>query len=197
MKRFSTKMLCRAGVIAALYCVLTWALGPLSYGTLGFQIRLAEALTLLPLFYIESIPALYVGCLLANVFSGYGGWDIGLGSLCTLIAALCTYGVGRLFRSNMPLKLIFGGLFPVFINAFGIPFVMILAGSTELGYWANFVSLLVTQSVWVYGLGIPLALTVRTLQKKGVSVLQPVPLWQKRTAPAQERADALPQNPAK
>ena len=197
MKRFSTKMLCRAGVIAALYCVLTWALGPLSYGTLGFQIRLAEALTLLPLFYIESIPALYVGCLLANVFSGYGGWDIGLGSQCTLIAALCTYGVGRLFRSNMPLKLIFGGLFPVFINAFGIPFVMILAGSTELGYWANFVSLLVTQSVWVYGLGIPLSLTVRALQKKGVSVLQPVPLWQKRTAPAQERADALPQNPAK
>ena len=197
MKRFSTKMLCRAGVIAALYCVLTWALGPLSYGTLGFQIRLAEALTLLPLFYIESIPALYVGCLLANVFSGYGGWDIGLGSLCTLIAALCTYGVGRLFRSNMPLKLIFGGLFPVFINAFGIPFVMILAGSTELGYWANFVSLLVTQSVWVYGLGIALALTVRALQKKGVSVLQPVPLWQKRTEPAQERADALPQNSAK
>ena len=95
------------------------------------------------------------------------------------------------------LKLIFGGLFPVFINAFGIPFVMILAGSTELGYWANFVSLLVTQSVWVYGLGIPLALTVRALQKKGVSVLQPVPLWQKRTEPAQERADALPQNPAK
>ena len=197
MKRFSTKMLCRAGVIAALYCVLTWALGPLSYGTLGFQIRLAEALTLLPLFYIESIPALYVGCLLANVFSGYGGWDIGLGSLCTLIAALCTYGVGRLFRPNMPLKLIFGGLFPVFINAFGIPFVMILADSTELGYWANFVSLLVTQSVWVYGLGIPLMLTVNALVKKGVSVLQPAPLWQKHPAESAKTAAPLPQTEQK
>ncbi len=192
MKRFSTKMLCRAGVIAALYCVLTWALGPLSYGTLGFQIRLAEALTLLPLFYIESIPALYVGCLLANVFSGYGGWDIGLGSLCTLIAALGTFACGKLFARNMPLKLLFGGLFPVFANAFGIPFVMILAGSTELGYWANFLSLLVTQSVWVFGLGIPLALTVRALQKKGVAVLQPVPLWQKR-AQTQEAPPAQPQ----
>lgn len=197
MKRFSTKMLCRAGVIAALYCVLTWALGPLSYGTLGFQIRLAEALTLLPLFYIESIPALYVGCLLANVFSGYGGWDIGLGSLCTLIAALCTYGVGRLFRPNMPLKLIFGGLFPVFINAFGIPFVMILADSTELGYWANFVSLLVTQSVWVYGLGIPLMLTVNALVKKGVSVLQPAPLWQKHPAESAKTAAPQPQTEQK
>lgn len=179
MKRFSTKMLCRAGVIAALYCVLTWALGPLSYGTLGFQIRLAEALTLLALFYVESIPALYVGCLLANVFSGYGGWDIGLGSLCTLAAAIGTYGCGRLI-GNMPLKLLCGGLFPVLLNAFGIPFVMILAGSTELGYWANFVSLLVTQSVWVFGLGIPLALTVQALQKKGVAVLQPVPLRQRQ-----------------
>lgn len=190
MKRFSTKMLCRAGVIAALYCVLTWALGPLSYGTLGFQIRLAEALTLLALFYIESIPALYVGCLLANVFSGYGGWDIGLGSLCTLVAAIGTYGVGRLMR-NMPLKLILGGLFPVLVNAFGVPCVMILAGSTELGYWANFVSLLVTQSVWVYGLGIPLMLTVNALVKKGVSVLQPAPLWQKH--PAADGKTAAPQ----
>lgn len=190
MKRFSTKMLCRAGVIAALYCVLTWALGPLSYGTLGFQIRLAEALTLLALFYIESIPALYVGCLLANVFSGYGGWDIGLGSLCTLVAAIGTYGVGRLMR-NMPLKLILGGLFPVLVNAFGVPCVMILADSTELGYWANFVSLLVTQSVWVYGLGIPLMLTVNALVKKGVSVLQPAPLWQKH--PAEDGKTAAPQ----
>lgn len=190
MKRFSTKMLCRAGVIAALYCVLTWALGPLSYGTLGFQIRLAEALTLLALFYIESIPALYVGCLLANVFSGYGGWDIGLGSLCTLVAAIGTYGVGRLVR-NMPLKLILGGLFPVLVNAFGVPCVMILADSTELGYWANFVSLLVTQSVWVYGLGIPLMLTVNALVKKGVSVLQPAPLWQKH--PAGDGKTAAPQ----
>ena len=196
MKRFSTKMLCRAGVIAALYCVLTWALGPLSYGTLGFQIRLAEALTLLALFYIESIPALYVGCLLANVFSVYGGWDIGLGSLCTLVAAIGTYGVGRLVR-NMPLKLILGGLFPVLVNAFGVPCVMILADSTELGYWANFVSLLVTQSVWVYGLGIPLMLTVNALVKKGVSVLQPAPLWQKHPAESAKTAAPQPQTEQK
>ena len=196
MKRFSTKMLCRAGIIAALYCVLTWALGPLSYGTLGFQIRLAEALTLLALFYIESIPALYVGCLLANVFSGYGGWDIGLGSLCTLVAAIGTYGVGRLVR-NMPLKLILGGLFPVLVNAFGVPCVMILADSTELGYWANFVSLLVTQSVWVYGLGIPLMLTVNALVKKGVSVLQPAPLWQKHPAESAKTAAPQPQTEQK
>ena len=62
MKKFTTKMLCRAGIVAALYAVLTFALGNLSFGTLGFQIRPAEALTILPLFYAECVPALFVGC---------------------------------------------------------------------------------------------------------------------------------------
>ena len=70
MKRSPTKMLCRAGIVAALYVVLTWPLGALAFGTLGFQIRPAEALTMLPLFYPEAIPALYVGCLIANIITG-------------------------------------------------------------------------------------------------------------------------------
>ena len=168
MKKFSTKMLCRAGIIAALYAVLTWPLGALSYGTLGFQIRPAEALTMLPLFYAESVPALYIGCMLANLFSGYGGWDIGLGSLCSLVAAAGTYLTGR-FVKNTPARLVLGGLFPVLVNAFGIPLVMLLAGSTGAGYWFNVLSMLVTQSVWVYGLGVPLYFGIRALRTKGIS----------------------------
>ena len=168
MKKFSTKMLCRAGIVAALYAVLTWVLGSFSYGTLGFQIRPAEALTLLPLFYAESVPALYVGCILANLLSAYGAWDIGLGSLCTLIAALLTFFTGK-FIKNTPLKLIVGGLFPVLINAFGIPCVMLLAGSAYAGYWFMFASLLVTQAVWVYALGVPLYFGVRSLRAKGIT----------------------------
>ncbi len=167
MKRFSTKKLCRAGIIAALYVVLTWPLGSLAFGTLGFQIRPAEALTMLPFFYVESIPALYVGCLLANVITG-NAWDIGLGSLCSLVAAALTWLAGR-FIKNTPLKLIVGGIFPVLVNAFAIPFVLILGGSAYAGYWFMFASLLVTQAVWVYALGIPLYYAVRALRAKGVS----------------------------
>ena len=115
MKRFTTKMLCRAGIVAALYVVLTWPLGALAFGTLGFQIRPAEALTMLPLFYPEAVPALYVGCLIANIITG-NAWDIGLGSLCSLIAALLTWGAGKLIK-NTPLKLIAGGIFPAGIVA--------------------------------------------------------------------------------
>ena len=168
MKRFSTKMLCRAGVIAALYVVLTWPLGSLAFGYMGFQIRPAEALTLLPVFYAESIPALYVGCLIANIITG-NMWDIGLGSLCSLVAALLTFATGKLIR-NTPLRLFIGGLFPVFVNAFVIPLVLILGGCAYAGYWFMFASLTLTQAVWVYGLGIPLCLGIDALRKKGVSV---------------------------
>ena len=57
---FTTKRICRAGIIAALYVALTWSFGQLSVQGL-LQIRPGEALTVLPLFYVEAIPALVVG----------------------------------------------------------------------------------------------------------------------------------------
>ena len=167
MKRFTTKMLCRAGIVAALYVVLTWPLGSLAFGYMGFQIRPAEALTMLPFYYAESIPALYVGCLLANMITG-NVWDISLGSLCSLAAAALTWLMGKFIR-NTPVKLIAGGIFPVLINAFVIPLVLILGGSAYAGYWFMFASLALTQAVWVYGLGIPLYFGIGALRKKGVS----------------------------
>lgn len=167
MKLFTTKRLCRAGIIAALYVALTWPLGSLAFGTLGFQIRPAEALTMLPFFYAESVPALYVGCLLANLITG-NAWDIGLGSLCSLAAAALTFLAGK-FIKNTPAKLIVGGVFPVLVNAFAIPLVLILGGSAYAGYWFMFASLALTQAVWVYGLGVPLYFGIAALRKKGVS----------------------------
>ena len=96
MKKFPAKAICRAGAIAALYAVLTIYLGNIAYGPL--QIRPAEALTLLPLLYLESVPALFVGCLIANLLSPYEAADIVVGSLLTLIAACLTYVMPRFFK---------------------------------------------------------------------------------------------------
>lgn len=165
MKNLSiTKKLCRAAVIAALYAAITWVLGSFAFGP--FQIRPAEALTLLPLFFPEAVPALYVGCVLANLLSGYGLYDIFLGSLATLIAALATYAVGKFVKNNI-LKICIGGFFPVIFNAVIIPFVIYLA-SGEVAYWATFFSLFLTQSVWIYGLGTPMYFALLKLIKKGV-----------------------------
>ena len=88
MKAFSTRSVARGAVIAALYCVLTLLLQPISYGPVQF--RVSEALTLLPVFTMDAIPGLAVGCLLANLLGGCAWYDIVFGTLATLIAAILT-----------------------------------------------------------------------------------------------------------
>lgn len=87
--------LAEAGLIGGVYAALCLILAPISYGPL--QVRVAEALTILPLFTPAAIPGLTVGCLIANLFSGgaAGGWDWLFGTLTTLVAALCTYALSR------------------------------------------------------------------------------------------------------
>lgn len=169
MQKWNTKKLARAAVIAALYAVVTWALGEAAFGPL--QIRPAEALCVLPLFFVEAVPGLYVGCMLANLMSGFGPWDIFLGSLATLFGALCTYGIGRVVKSDW-LKLLLGGIFPVLFNAFLIPAVMILGGLPDLVYWEQFAGMLITEGVWIYVLGTLLYFAIKKLRAKNVRVLQ-------------------------
>lgn len=164
---FTTRALARAGIIAALYVALTWVFGNLAYGPL--QIRPAEALCLLPIFFIEAVPGLFVGCALANLLSGYGIYDIAFGSLTTLIAAMLTFIIGLLLRRNL-LSAILGGIPPVLFNAIVIPFVIILGDTSTpmAAYWTMFGEFMLTQSVWVYALGIPLYFAVKKLRDKGV-----------------------------
>ena len=98
--------LTRAAIIAALYAALTLLLAPMSFGLV--QIRVSEAMTLLPILLAEAIPALAVGCLIANVLGGCTILDIVFGTLATLLAAVCT----RLLRSK-PLPAM---LMPVLFN---------------------------------------------------------------------------------
>lgn len=100
------RTLTRAAVIAALYAALTLLLAPISYGAM--QVRVSEGLTLLPMLFPEAAPALFVGCLLANLLGGSALPDIVLGSLTTLVAALLT----RRLRGNRLLA----ALPPVVLN---------------------------------------------------------------------------------
>ena len=168
--RFTTKRLCRAGIIAALYVALTYVFMPFAFGPL--QIRPAEALCILPLFFPEAVPALFAGCALANIVSQYSVFDVVIGSFTTLAAAFCTYQTGKHVKKEW-LRLFLGGLFPVLFNAFSIPFVIvIILGDTatyatlSIAYFTNVSIFLLTQTVWVYGGGVPLYFTVRRLRRK-------------------------------
>ena len=166
----TTRALARAGVVAALYAALTWVFGDLAYGPL--QIRPAEALCVLPIFFIETVPGLFVGCALANLLSGYGIYDIAFGSLTTLLAAILTFIIGILLNRNL-LSAILGGIPPVIFNAVVIPFVIILgdASTPMAAFWTMFGEFLLTQSIWIYALGLPLYFAVKRLRDKGVKVL--------------------------
>ena len=87
-KLLNTRSLCISAVIAALYAALTLLLAPLSFGAV--QLRVSEALTLLPMVLPQAIPGLFVGCLIANLYTGVLT-DILFGSLATLLAAAGTY----------------------------------------------------------------------------------------------------------
>ncbi len=168
--RKSSKRLCRSGIIAALYISLTYAFAPVAFG--GLQVRPAEALCLLPLFFPEAIAALTVGCFISNLPSPYFFYDVTLGSLATLLAATLTYLVGRIIKKE-GVKIALGGVFPVLVNAMVLPFVVLFLygeGSTAsltIAYFTLFGSVALCQIVWVYGLGIPLYFAVKRLRKRG------------------------------
>lgn len=88
IRKFSTRKLARCAAVAALYVALCLGLAPFSYGAV--QVRVAEALCLLPVFGPEYIVAVTLGCLLANLL-GSTLIDVVFGTLATLLACLCTY----------------------------------------------------------------------------------------------------------
>lgn len=83
-----------AAAIAALYVVLTMLFAPISFAAM--QVRIAEALTILPMFTPMAIPGLFLGCLLANLLGGAVVLDVVFGSIATLIGAVG----GWLLRRN-------------------------------------------------------------------------------------------------
>lgn len=119
MKNYENKYIIRAGVVAAIYFVLTVALKPVSYGVVQF--RLSEAMTILPFYMTEAIPGLFLGCVLANVFGGFGLIDIVFGSLTTLIAAFITSKMPNKYLAVVP---------PILLNAFIVPIWVSKASNT-------------------------------------------------------------------
>lgn len=147
----STKMLTRAGIISALYVILVFPTITVASGFVQF--RPSEALTILPIFLPESIPALAVGCFISNLITGCNMLDVVFGSLITLFAGVLTR-VCTLKIKNFSLKVLVGGLFPVLMNAFLLPVVWYFVyGKMELMYILNVLSLFISQSISVYILG--------------------------------------------
>ena len=89
MKDKKVLFMAQAAMIAAIYVALTVVLAPFSFSEI--QVRVAEALTILPAFTPAAIPGLFIGCLIGNIAGGAVLPDIVFGSLATLIGAFFTW----------------------------------------------------------------------------------------------------------
>lgn len=121
----STLWLTQGAIIAAMYVALTRVFAPISYGAI--QLRIAEVLTILPMFTSSAIPGLFIGCVLANLLGGAVLLDVVFGSLATLIGA----ALGWMLRKNRWLVPIPA----VLANALIIPFVLRYGYAVDMPLW--------------------------------------------------------------
>ena len=146
----TTKKLVQGALIGALYAALTLAAAPISFGLM--QVRVSEALCILPFFTSAAVPGLFIGCLVVNLAGGAVLYDVAFGSLATLLAALLT----RWFKKRGLSKWL-APLPAVVVNA------LIVGALMTLVYMPGEVTFLVAaayvgagQAIACYGFGMPL-----------------------------------------
>ena len=120
--------LTQGAMIAALYVVLTFIANLAGLASGVIQVRLSEALTILPVLTAAAVPGLAVGCVLANLLTGCAIWDVVFGSLATLIGAVGT----RLLRKKSPVLAV---LPPILANAIIVPLVLQRVYGVSDAYW--------------------------------------------------------------
>ena len=123
----SVRYLTHAAIIAALYVVLTHLSNAFGLASGVIQLRISEALTILPLFTHAAIPGLAVGCLIANLTTGCVFWDIVGGTIATLLGALGTHYISRSKWT--------GPIWPILANTIIVPFVLLFAYQVPGSYF--------------------------------------------------------------
>lgn len=136
-----------AALIAAAYVLISVVFAPTSFGPV--QLRVSEALCVLPYFTSAAIPGLFIGCLIANCFaSGMILADVIFGSLATLAAAALAYLLRR-YKFLVPLP-------AVILNALVVPFVLKYGYGFSDALWFMMLTVGIGQIGACYVFGMPL-----------------------------------------
>ena len=117
MNNKKVQLIVMNAMIGAAYAVLTILISPIAYGAV--QMRLTEIIVLLACYNKKFIPGLTIGCLLANLASPMGLYDICFGTAATLIACLGMYYVKNVFAGAL-----IGGVVNGLIVALELPFMI-------------------------------------------------------------------------
>ncbi len=134
----SVRHLTTAAIIAALYVIFTLISSMLGIASGVIQIRLSEALTVLPYFTPAAVPGVTIGCLLANILTGAPLPDVIFGTLATLLGALGA-SLLRKHRYLIAIPTILSNMIiiPLVLQyAYGVPdsflFLMLTVGAGEV-----------------------------------------------------------------
>ena len=133
-----TRRIVQNGIVAAIYFLLTVVSTPFSYGLL--QIRVAEAMVLLCFFRRDYVAGVTIGCLLANMNSSLGPWDILIGTSATFISSL-------LIAFASP-RLLFACVFPIAGNAFVVGYE--LSWLLGLPFWSSVAYVAIGETIAVF-----------------------------------------------
>ena len=140
MNNKNVQLIVMNAMIGAAYAVLTILISPIAYGAV--QMRLTDIIVLLACYNKKFIPGLTIGCLLANLASPMGLYDICFGTAATLIACLGMYYVKNVFAGALiggvvnglivGLELYLALELPFMINAFYVfigEFIVLIIGA--------------------------------------------------------------------
>ena len=128
MKNKNALYITQAAMIAAIYVLLTYLVNATGLASGVIQIRLSEALCVLPAFTPAAIPGLFIGCLISNLICGAVVWDVIFGSIATLLGAVFTYMLKKKSKWLLPLP-------PIVANTVIIPFVLTYAYGVPDAIW--------------------------------------------------------------
>ena len=119
MKNSKVRFIAYSAMIAAAYVALTMISAAFGLSSGAIQVRISEALCVLPIFTLSAVPGVTVGCFIANILCGGTVYDIVFGTLATLIAAVITYFIKNPLLSSIP---------TIVSNAVIVPIVLIMSG---------------------------------------------------------------------
>ena len=154
----TTRKIAVSALIGAVSAALTGARAPIRSGPVQF--RISEVLCIMPYFIPETALGLYVGCILANLFTG-NIFDIIFGSLATLLAGLLTARIAK--REHTIANSALACFMPVIFNAVIVGAVLTwgyriqeFADNAVLSFAVNALWVGFGELVVLYVLGLPL-----------------------------------------
>lgn len=154
-----TRFITQSAVIAAMYTVLTLISASCGLASGAIQVRISEALCILPYYTSAAVPGLFVGCVVANLITGSAVWDIVFGSLATLFGAVITYFLRRKSKWLAPIG-------TVVSNTLIVPIVISVVYNSKESLAFLFISIALGEFISCGILGMILLNTLNKYSKK-------------------------------